>query len=141
MDLLSSFKPSMDRIFGNKIPHVRASFQTILLVLQSTEALISQPQEKDEIERNLSMLTGAITRHFHLENQMLMDHTTYDEYSRETHIDKHCDFVQKVEMFCFNFPYSTPEQNRASYRGIQKWLLHHLLMEDAHFMQKTFLKK
>lgn len=139
MDLLSSFKPSMDRIFGNKQPQVRSSFQTILLVLQSIEGLISQPLEKSETERKLGMLAGAITRHFNLENQLMLD-SKYDEYSTESHMDKHSDFIHKVEMFCFNFPYSTPEQNMASYRGIQKWLLHHLLMEDAHFMHKTFGK-
>lgn len=140
MDLISNFKPSMDRIFGNHAPHVRSSFQAILIVLQSLEELISQPQERQAVEAKLSMLRGAIRRHFELETQMMVDHR-YDQYSTDVHVDKHCDFEHKVEMFCCNFPYNLPEQNMASYRSIQKWLLHHLLMDDAHFMQKTFKKK
>jgi hemerythrin-like metal-binding protein len=139
MDLLSNFKPSMDRIFGTHAPQLRSSFQTILLVLQSIEELISQPLEKELTERKLLALAGAVRRHFEIEYQLMIA-KRYDEYSVEVHSDKHSDFIQRVEMFCFNFPYSTQEQNMASYRGIQKWLLHHLLMDDAHFMQKAFGK-
>lgn len=139
MDMISSFKPSMDRIFGNKQPELRSSFQTILMVLQGIEELISQPQDSEYMTRKFSMLTGSVKRHFDLENNAMVAHK-YDEYSTETHINKHCDFIHTVEMFAMNFCRSTKEQNMVSYRGIQKWLLHHLLMEDAHFMQKTFGK-
>lgn len=134
MNLLNIYAPSMDRIYGNNLPQLRSSFQTLLIVLEGVGELfpICEP---DEREAKLNMLIGCTNRHFELQAQ-LMAQAKYEPM--DTHIDKHCGFIQTVEMFCFNFPHSTFEQNRSAYRSLQKWLLHHLLMDDAHFMSKSF---
>lgn len=134
MNLLSMYKPSLDRIYGSNLPELRSSYQAILLVLAGLEELIMKgtPEERDS---KLNALVGCTQRHFEMQTVCMQER---DYYNVNSHADKHHDFLQTVEMFCLNFRHLTAEQNYASFRNIQKWLLHHLLMDDAHFMSQCF---
>lgn len=134
MNLLSMYKPSLDRIYGNNLPELRESFQAILLVLASFEELIvvGSPEER---ETKLNALIGCTERHFQMQIDCM---SKRGYYNVNDHADKHTDLIQTVEMFSLNFRHLTAEQNFALFRNIQKWLLHHLLMDDAHFMAHCF---
>lgn len=133
MDLLNSFKPSMDRIYGDNAPELRQSFQTILVVLASVEKLDHLSTSK-ECEAKFDMLRGAISRHFDLQATLMFE----AEYEgAQTHVDRHSTFEISLNDFCVKYSRNTVSQNTTAFRGIQKWLLHHLLMDDAHFAART----
>lgn len=90
----------------------------------------------DERTSKLRMLSGASTRHFELEAEHMKSHG-YNRESIELHVIKHQKFLDDVEFFCNSFSHQLMKHNVAAYRGLQKWLLHHLLMEDAHYMSKA----
>lgn len=136
MNLLSMYKPSMDRIYANKDAELRSSFQSILMVLASFEELI-QTGSQDARESQLNMLVGCTNRHFDLQARKMIE-KGYDPDSMDIHLTHHSEFVQTVEMYSFNFNHATVQQNLCGFRAIQKWLLHHLLMDDAHFMSKCY---
>lgn len=131
MNLLNQYMPSMNRIYGGKFNDLRSSFSTLLIVLDGVTELILKGGEREEQDAKLRMLSGTAYRHFQLENERI----GVSEYEgAESHIDKHCGFLQQVEMFQLEFAYNTQEQNLAAARNLQRWLSTHLLMDDAHLI-------
>lgn len=136
MNMLNAYKPSLDRIYGTRFPELRSSFQTLLMVLCSMEDILHELSTGDERNSKLSMLSGAATRHFALEAEHMKNHG-YNRESIELHVEKHQKFLDDVELFCYSFSHQMMKHNVVAYRAMQKWLLHHLLMEDAHYMSKV----
>lgn len=136
MKMLNAYKPSLDRIYGNRFPELRSSFQTLLMVLCNVEDVMHELSSDKERTAILCMLSGSATRHFELEAVHMKEHG-YNRESIELHVIKHQKFLDDVELFCFCFLTRTMKQNVVAYRTLQKWLLHHLLMEDAHYMSKA----
>ena len=133
MNLLKMYEPSLDRIYGNNLTEIRQSFNVLLLSLDGLQTLFDTPATPSEIRSKFSMLIGCVYRHFEIEVRNMQR----DEYSAtESHIDKHAVFTGMVETFRLNFFENTREENLHEYRSVQRWLLHHLLMDDAHFATK-----
>lgn len=130
MNFLNLYKPSVERIYGNKFSDLRSTFQTVLVVLSNVENLNHTSTVK-ECDAQFEMLKGAITRHFDLQ-QTYMLKSVYT--SIESHLEHHKRFQTTVEEFCIDFAQNSNSKNLTAFRCIQKELLHHLLMDDAHLI-------
>jgi hemerythrin-like metal-binding protein len=127
------YAPSLERIYGNRLVHLRESFHTILLALDNIQTLLDMPcPEEDDIESKFAMLLGSTYRHFDKEVAYMY---RIDYKCTECHIDKHSKFTTMVEMFKINFEGNTREENLKAFRDLQRWVSVHLLMDDAYFVQ------
>lgn len=138
MNLLKMYTPSLDRIYGEKLSHLRESFQTLLLTMDGVQSLLVSPAPQSEIRAKMSMMVGSAYRHF--ENEVThMYKIGYEDI--ETHMDKHAKFINMLETFSFSFVDNDLAENVNQYRMLQKWVTSHLMWEDAHFVQTATSKK
>ena len=121
----------MERIYGAaNLPELRSSFETVLMVMSAVEKLDHTYTPK-ECQAKFDMLRGSLRRHFELQATMLFE----SEYEgAETHVDRHSTIEVSVDIFCQKYSSNTVSQNIVAFRALQKSLLHHLLMDDAHFV-------
>lgn len=130
MNLLNMYGPSVDRIYGQNLPELRASFHEVL----STLSYLHNSIKEGIKECAATSLIYKLRHHFDVQ-AITMERLGY--YNTRAHEEKHEEFLTILD----DFEVCSSAVKTTIFYTIHRWIFNHLLMDDAHFMSHCFSRK